>query len=174
MEAFEKARNIWLRHAESRTTDLRVLRNAASFISQFDPNLSERLLLQGRELEPKNRGWDEQLGDLYGKGIFTDGRFQPQTPPLPARQAFARRARLVLESSIDPLIVGLAGLRLAPQDVTILRTRSAENIEFGEKMLHKAHDLAPQDPQWDIYLRGFESARRNLVLPDGESPTAGR
>lgn len=172
MESFERARSIWLRHAESRTTDPRVLMNAASFATQFDPNLSERLLLQGRELEPRNRRWDEDLADLYGKGIFTDGRFRPQTPPSAERQAFARRARLVLEQSSNPLVVGYAGLRLAPQDVAILRTRSAEEISLGEKLLHKARDLAPQDPQWDIYIRDFESARRDLERPDSDAPVA--
>ena len=173
LASFEEARTIWLHHAESRTTEPRVLMNAASFILQFDPNLSERLLLQGRELEPKNRQWDIALADLYGKGIFTDGRFRPQTPPSPARHAFALRARSIVEATNNPWIAGLAGIRLAPQDVTILRTRSPENMELGEKLLHKAHALAPQDPQWEIYLRDFESARRELALPEQPAPNFG-
>lgn len=173
LASFEEARTIWLHHAESRTTEPRVLMNAASFILQFDPNLSERLLLQGRELEPKNRQWDIALADLYGKGIFTDGRFRPQTPPSPARHAFALRARIVVEATNNPWIAGLAGIRLAPQDVTILRTRSTENMELGEKLLHKARDLAPKDPQWEIYLRDFESARRELALPERPAPNFG-
>jgi len=171
VESFERARPIWLRHAELRTSESNVLMNAAGFIVQFDPNLAERLLLQGRELEPKNRRWAEALADIYGKGIFTDGRFRPQTPPSPSRQAFARRARLVLEKSTDPVIVGLAGLRLAPQDVSILRTRSAENVSLGEQLLHRARDLAPKDPQWEIYIRDFEAARRDLGRPNPEAPT---
>lgn len=173
MASFELARAIWLRHAETRTTEPRVLMNAALFISQFDPNLSERLLLQGRELQPKNREWDVRLADLYGKGIFTDGRFRPQTPPSPERHAFAVRARLVLNATNNAWIAGLAGLRLAPQDVTILRTRSPENIELGEKLLRKAHDLDPRDPQWEIYLHDFESARRELTLPESPAPNLG-
>lgn len=171
IEAFEKARTIWLRHAELRTSDPRVLMNAAAFIVQFDPNLAERLLLQGSQLEPKNVQWAQALADIYGKGIFTDGRFRPQTPPSPARQAFARRARMVLDRSSDPVIVGLAGLRLAPQDVSILRTRSPEHVSLGEQLLHKARDLAPKDPQWEIYIRDFEAARRDLARPDPEAPT---
>jgi len=173
LASFDEARAIWLRHAETRTTEPRVLMNAANFISQFDPNLSERLLLQGRELEPKSRQWDMALGDLYGKGIFTDGRFRPQTPPSPARHAFALRAQLVVEATKNPWIAGSAGLRLAPQDVTILRMRSQDNIELGEKLLHKAHDLAPQDPQWEIYLSDFASARRELALPEQPVPNFG-
>jgi hypothetical protein len=111
MAAFEEAKALWLTYADSRTTDPRVLMSAGKFIWQFDPNLSERLLLQGRQLEPDNREWVLALTDLYGKGIFTDGRFRPQTPPSPARHNFALRARLVLKASKDPLIVGLAGLR---------------------------------------------------------------
>lgn len=170
VDSFKQARTVWLGHAESRTTEPRVLMNAANFISQFDPNLSERLLLQGRELEPKNRAWDMTLGDLYGKAIFTDGRFRPQTPPSPARHAFAVRAHLVLEASGNPWIVGSAGLRLAPQDATILRTRSPEEAALGEKLLRKACDLAPQDPQWGIYLHDFESAKREMGSPEQPLP----
>lgn len=84
VETFEKARVIWLRHADLRTSEPQVMMNAAGFIVPFDPNLAERLYLQGRELEPRNRQWVEALADIYGKGVFTDGRFRPQTPPSPA------------------------------------------------------------------------------------------
>jgi len=173
MAAFEEAKALWLRYADSRTTDPRVLMSAGKFIWQFDPNLSERLLLQGRQLEPDNREWVLALTDLYGKGIFTDGRFRPQTPPSPARHNFALRAGLVLKASKDPLIVGLAGLRLAPQDVEILRTRSQENVDLGEKLLRKAQQLAPSDPQWTIYLHDFESAKQDMARGDRPLPDFG-
>src|SRR5262249_38920765 len=67
MEAFQAARSLWLQHVELRANEPRVLYNAAPFVAQFDPNLAERLVLQGRELEPKNRKWDETLAYLYGK-----------------------------------------------------------------------------------------------------------
>ena len=51
--AFEEAKTLWLSCADSRTTDPRVLMSAAGFISQFDSNLSERLLLQGQQLDPE-------------------------------------------------------------------------------------------------------------------------
>jgi TonB family protein len=50
---------------------------------------------------------------------------------------------------------------------------SPENTELGEKLLHKAHDLAPHDPQWEIYLRDFESARRELALTEQPAPNFG-
>jgi len=174
MAAFEEAKALWLSYADSRTTDPRVLMSAGKFIWQFDPNLSERLLLQGRQLEPDNREWVLALTDLYGKGIFTDGRFRPQTPPSPARHNFALRARLVLKASKDPLIVGLAGLRLAPQDVEILRTRSQENVDLGEKLRRKAQQLAPSDPQWTIYLHDFESAKQDMARGEQPLPDFGR
>src|SRR5258708_21366789 len=40
-------------------------------------------------------------------------------------------------------------------------------------LLHKAHDLAPQDPQWEIYIRDFESARRELTQPEQPLPDFG-
>jgi TonB family protein len=166
LASFEEARAIWLHHAETRTAEPRILMNAAIFAPQFDPNLAERLLLQGRELEPKNRLWDILLADLYGKGIFTDGRFRPQTPPSTARHGFALRARAVVEATNNAVLAGLAGLRLAAQDVTILRTRTLEQIELGEKLLRKALALAPRDPQWEIYLHDLEAAKQELGKPE--------
>lgn len=168
MGGFEQAKTLWLSYADSRTTEPQVLISAALFIWQFDPNLAERLLLQAQQLDPDNRQCKLALSDLYGKGIFTDGRFRPQTPPSPARYNFAVRARLVLAASKDPLIVGLAGLRLAPQDVEIVRTRSPEDLLLGEQLLRKAQQLAPADPQWAIYLKDFEEAKQELAR--GEEP----
>ena len=169
MAAFEQAKALWLSYADSRTTEPRVLISAALFIWQFDPNLAERLLLQGQQLDPDNRQWKLALSDLYGKGIFTDGRFRPETPPSSARHNFAVRARLVLAAAKDPLIVGLAGLRLAPQDVEIVRTRSPEDLLLGEQLLRKAQQLAPADPQWGMYLKDFEAAKQEMAR--GEQPT---
>lgn len=168
MAGFEQAKRLWLSYADSRTTEPQVLISAGLFIWQFDPNLAERLLLQGRELDPDNRQWKLALSDLYGKGIFMDGRFRPQTPPSPARHNFAIRARLVLAASKDPMIVGLAGLRLAPQDVEIVRTRSPEDLVLGEQLLRKAQKLAPADPQWGVYLKEFEAAKEEMA--GGEPP----
>jgi TonB family protein len=169
MAAFDEAKTLWLSYADSRTRDARVLMSAAGFISQFDPNLSERLLLQGQQLDPGDHEWILAWSDLYGKAIFTDGRFRPQTPPSPARHNFALRARLVLAASKDASIVGLAGLRLAPQDVEILRTRSQQDTQLGEKLLRRAHELAPADPQWTIYLHQYELAKQNMA--EGEQPS---
>jgi hypothetical protein len=173
MAAFEQAKDLWLHYADSRTTEPQVLLSAGRFIWQFDPNLAERVLLQGQQLDPKNRQWELALSDLYGKGIFTDGPFRPQTPPSAARHRFAVRAPLVLAASQDPLLVGLAGLRLAPQDVEVVRTRSPEDLVLGEQLLHKAQQLAPADPQWGMYLRDFASAKQEMARGEEAAPDFG-
>lgn len=40
--------------------------------------------------------------------------------------------------------------------------------QLGQKLLRKAHDLAPADPQWTIYLHHFELAKQEMA--QGEQP----
>ena len=90
-------------------------------------------------------------------GFIREGNLYRWAIPAPnssltSQANFAVRARLVLAASKAPLIVALAGLRLAPQDVEIVRTRSPENLLLGEQLLRKAQHLAPADPQWGMYF----------------------
>jgi tetratricopeptide (TPR) repeat protein len=63
-DAYQRGRELWLRHTESEGASARVLGNAAGFFAGAEPDLSERLYTRARELEPDNPEWVKGLAFL--------------------------------------------------------------------------------------------------------------
>lgn len=177
MASYERAKALWLSISQRTQQNAQVLWNACSFIIQFDPTRTEQLTLAGKALEPNDQRWNERLAFLYSKAVFTGGRMRPQMPATAERDAFAQKARQELESSSDPNLIGLAGNSLAPADPAVRAMRSPDDISFGLKLLKRARELAPNDPQWDAYLQAFSQNPRNdtgeLKLPPKQDGTSG-
>jgi TonB family protein len=165
MASYERAKARWLALSHDEQQRPEVLWNASSFISQFDPPRAEQLALAGKNLGPNNHRWNEKLAFLYAKAVFTEGRMRPQMPASAERNAFAEKARHVLDTSSDAELVGIAGNSLAPVDPQIRASRSPEDIDFGLKLLQRARRLAPNDVRWDAYLRAFSAASKDSRQP---------
>jgi outer membrane biosynthesis protein TonB len=161
MASYERAKALWSSISQTAQRNPQILWNACSFIIQFDPALTEQLTLAGKALEPNDQRWNERLAFLYAKAVFTGGRMRPQMPSSPERDAFAQKAKKELETSSDPNLIGLAGNSLAPADPAVRTMRSPDDISLGLKLLKRARELAPNDPQWDAYLHAFSAAPRN-------------
>jgi TonB family protein len=163
MASYERAKVLWLAISQRAQQNPEILWNAGSFIIQFDPARTEQLTLAGKILEPNNQRWNERLAFLYSKAVFTDGRMRPQMPATPERGAFATKARLELEKSSDPDLIGLAGNSLAPADPQVRAMRPPENVAFGLELLKRARRLAPNDVRWGSYLEAFSEASKKYT-----------
>lgn len=64
-QAYETAKDIWLRQIESRPENTTILGNAASFFLIHDSQLSESLLKKACKIERTNPRWSERLGHVY-------------------------------------------------------------------------------------------------------------
>ncbi len=109
---FVKAASLWKQQAAARSTDTRVLGNAAEFLSQAggDFNEAERLLIAARSIEPQNFTWRDKLAYLY-KTAIAGSAGDPKFPNLDP--AFADHVKLQLESSTDGMLLGWTGRMLA-------------------------------------------------------------
>jgi TonB family protein len=163
MASYERAKALWLSISQKGQQNPEILWNAGSFIIQFDPARTEQLTLAGKAVEPNNQRWNERLAFLYSKAVFTDGRMRPQMPATPEREAFAKKARLELEKSSDPDLIGLAGNSLAPADPQVRAMRPPEAVSFGLELLKRVRELAPNDVRWHSYLEAFSEAPKNYA-----------
>jgi hypothetical protein len=64
-EAYNKGRELWLKHISDHPDDPDILWNAAEYFLIFEKDLAEQYLLKGEELEPNNSSWSEQLAHFY-------------------------------------------------------------------------------------------------------------
>ena len=67
--AYQQGKRLWLRHLKRQGRDTAILRHAANYFLLEDGALAEQLLLAGKELQPNNPEWSEQLAHLYDLGI---------------------------------------------------------------------------------------------------------
>jgi len=70
-EAYNQAKNLFLKQVEDHKKNPRILFNAATFLL-FDPEIKEKLLREGQGLEPKNYEWSYELGQLYYNNMIRD------------------------------------------------------------------------------------------------------
>jgi hypothetical protein len=93
--AYDRIRAAWLHQVRLDQQSGTVLHNAAVFFTWSEPDYAEELLIRAINLEPDVPFHREGLGILYG-GF----QFNSRSP------SFAARAKSILLSSTDPLIVG--------------------------------------------------------------------
>jgi len=168
---YEKARNLWLRQIERYPDNERVLSRAVGFVMLSDRSMAEQLIQGKRESSPQQHWWTARLAVLYARvidGVETTG---PADVPRNGwgDGAFAAHARKVLETSDDPMLVGLAGEWLAG-NVDQLRSdpdvsaRLADSLrrrgDLAEKFLRRAQSLEPDNPRWREQLQQLEQSHR--------------
>ncbi|GMV94147.1 MAG: hypothetical protein AMXMBFR82_39250 [Candidatus Hydrogenedentota bacterium] len=73
-EAYEKARQLWLKNIEEHGDDPRVLRNAVEYFSGADEAMAVDILRRGAALEPDNPEWRDMLNKLQAPESRTVGR----------------------------------------------------------------------------------------------------
>jgi hypothetical protein len=64
-DGYREAKQLWLDQAHTHAKNSTILGHAAEFLSLYDHALAEDLLKQAQRLEPKERKWHDQLGNLY-------------------------------------------------------------------------------------------------------------
>jgi tetratricopeptide (TPR) repeat protein len=64
-QAYEKAKQLWLKQVQAHPGSGQIHGNAAGFFTRQDHSLSESLLKRARDLEPANPEWPDRLGHLY-------------------------------------------------------------------------------------------------------------
>ncbi len=69
MEAYSRAKELWLKQVEAHRKNTAILGNAASFFLIPDRDISEDLFKKAQALEPDNPKWPEHLGRLYALGL---------------------------------------------------------------------------------------------------------
>jgi hypothetical protein len=92
--AYDNIRTAWLQQARADQKSGTVLHHAAVFFGWREPDYAEALLKRAINLEPEVEFHVQGLGILYGSA-----QFSPRNP------SFAARAKSILLSSSDPLIV---------------------------------------------------------------------
>jgi TonB family protein len=124
---YTRAAKLWQQQTAAHATDLRVLGNAAEFLSQpgGDFDEAERLLTIARNTEPNgtyHTAWLSRLARLYAVAILGSSG-DPHYPNL--NPAFASRVKLQLENSTDGIVLDLTGRAL---------TAVARRPQPGEKL----------------------------------------
>jgi hypothetical protein len=131
-EAYDRARQAWLRMIEKSPENLSVLRNASSFFLLQDRKLSEKLLLKGQTLDAKDSRWPASLGQLYSLDLTSlpEGEKRKEV----AEKAF-RQYQLAYEHSNatgrDSLLTDLAKTALAAGQIDDAKRFATEMLDDG-------------------------------------------
>ncbi len=155
---FERGRLLWKRQIERHPNDVTVLLNAARFLAQSDPAMSEDLLNRVRHVNPAHPEAVLQLVFLYTDAISNDLQ-DPSLFPVAFRPdpAFAKHAREFVESTSEAVIPGRIGIQFSvpphapppgstvPPAIADYRRRLNE---YGARLLLRARDLEPDNPEW--------------------------
>ena len=113
---YAEAKSRWLAQAGKADASDAVLSNAAAFLSTYDPEVAERLLLRARSQAPPDRAarLSEQLGRLYAD--IVRGRSTPGVGgwlPVSASDSYAANVRERLLRIEDPRVLTAAGQMLS-------------------------------------------------------------
>lgn len=66
-DAFNPARDLWLRHIDADPTNISLLANAAAFMTILDASKSIELMERAEKVDPSNPDWPLELGQLYSR-----------------------------------------------------------------------------------------------------------
>ena len=162
----ERARKIWLAHAEQNNLSPIACLNAFDFFRNVDKPLAEKMLLKGRAADPGNeaspRSWTGTLGQFYAQVLTTRMFAQPMLSRLgPVSSAYAAEVRHRLETSNDPQVLlatasSLVGLGVPP----------AADLDLGDALIKRAQTIQP-DSTWARQLQVTAAdARTTVALPE--------
>jgi hypothetical protein len=172
---YAQAREAWLQQVESHKQIPAVMANAAKFFLLPDKELAETTLRRGQALEPGNREWSSKLGYVYALGILgVTGMNQnglcTDADPQEAGGTFAAKARKELEASSDAMVVGVAGRQLYFCGATLraFKKVEADPTVLAERLLQRAHALAPEDSNWPSWLNQLYKLRSSTAASPEE------
>jgi len=69
---YDQGKALWLKNVQGNPRNATILGNAAAYLLLFDEDLAEGLLKKAQALEPRNRAFSEQLGQLYKLEAMTN------------------------------------------------------------------------------------------------------
>ena len=145
-EAYEKLRDLWLKHLENDPKNPKIASNAARFFADDRPR-AEELLKKAQELEPKNTAWTQQLADFYMRAA--QDRQSPD--PAAAKNALAqyeallpqvderRKPRLLTQAAEAALLTG-DDAKLGQYAAQLLKEASPDDRMYGD-YVHDGHRL---------------------------------
>ena len=167
-QGYEQAARLWIGVAQAQRSNTAVLGNAAKFFQLSDKERTAALLTEAQKIVPNDKQWSERLGYLYALAILgVDGLNQNGLPtrhnPAEAAGDFAKRARQELESSTDPITVGIAGRILGMYGLMMggmfAGTFKVDAVPLAESFLAKAQTMDPANPFWPKSLEEFRKLR---------------
>lgn len=68
-DAYQRGKELWLRHLQTKPKDPVLLKHAARFFLLQDRAIAEKLLHEGKKLQPKKPDWSVRLAHLYDLGL---------------------------------------------------------------------------------------------------------
>jgi hypothetical protein len=150
-QAYQQAKQLWLKQVDANKTNVTILANAARFFILQDQELSEQLFKKAQLLEPGNPEWPRLLGHLYN--LKSRGH-RGESRPAAAIQAFVE-----LEKAFQLEADASKQFGLGPE----LAKAAFEAGEF-DKARSYATDLLAKASLPDFLEHGRAIHHGNLVL----------
>ena len=168
-KGYEQAKELWLKQTSTYNKNTSVLSNAAKFFQLFDKELSEKMLKRAQMVEPDNSEWSNRLGYLYalailGIDMLNQNGFPMSFDPTDIQGEFAKKAREELEESPDAELVGNAGGILFTYGSMLYGPLNQKPLDYAEKHLMKAQELAPNDSKYGMVLSGARLMRLESAI----------
>jgi BlaR1 peptidase M56 len=146
---YAEARQAWLDQAERPDASVKVLMNAAAFLTVADKPLAEKLLLRAQALEPQvSRG---HLARLYFEALVGSNARMAQgvirsVSMAEAHGAYANEVRRKLAQSNDPELLTAIGesLMFRGPEHYIDHHIDFDPVQLGQSYLERARQLDPQ------------------------------
>ena len=140
-DAYVEGKRLWEEQLKAKGNDLHVLSNSAEYFLFQDPSLTEKSLLKGRDLDPKNHEWAERLGNFYMLGVYPgDGEEGVKS----AQKAFdCYRAAYELAATFDreAMLTELAKTAIAAGDLDAAEIYASKTLEHVEHNWNAGNNL---------------------------------
>ncbi len=131
-EAYLTVKKLWLEHIKKQSKDLRILANAAHFFTLYDRALSEKLLKEGKILDPGNPDWPKRLVLVYE--LYAIGNEAKKTEWMQKALAEAEEAFELAEGVEKPRILeDIARISLEVGDLDKAKTYSTRLIDTANE-----------------------------------------
>ncbi len=141
----EAVREQWLAAVAGHPKNEAVTTNAVKFLEVEDPDDAEQIMRRAVDAEPENRELAANLGFLYATEIKGPDLLLRGRSPASLGRERPLHAMAELEQSSNPVVLAAAGTALANLAKSF-DSVDGTMLELGEKLLARARELAPADP----------------------------
>lgn len=174
LPTYHRVAELWRQQASQRSSDPRVVINAAAFLHGYyrsqDPVQAEQWLLRARELDQDRLAWTRQLAMDYMRAIAWGSRGSE------VEGAYAAHAREALRSSTDRDLLWFTGDLLAHSVRDPDAALIAAVKQYGEGLMKRAEELGFRPPTRPIPTGSGSKALARALDPvhrvDPEYPAA--